>query len=308
MPSVKPAPKSPNPFDSLIEAANDDPEQIHGFQAAYEGHRLALNAEHRVIFSSSHFGGVSVDPILLRLVDPTVEPGFVDPRHSITFIARPPDQVLELIRTCQDMVRQVVPGLWLYPRSTLHMTALEMTHSRTADEIALLVNQLRDVAPSIVNHPVGHRTRLIKPFLCFNTIAVALTFIPAVEVSAPGHINPYTYHHMRRDLFDHARTSGAEIGSRYAVPSAHITIGRYIRTEDFETDGKVDLKKANRLVERIDEINALLERELWPKEDGSIAAGGEWIFGEQKGLEWHTGPVWYGSGGETLLVGEGFLA
>ncbi|KAJ7759393.1 hypothetical protein DFH07DRAFT_445409 [Mycena maculata] len=103
------------------------------------------------------------------------------------------------------------------------MTALEMTRSRTADEIALLVNQLRAVAPSTVNNPVGHRTRLIKPFLCFNTIAVALTFIPAVEVSAPGHINPYTYNHM---LFDHERTSGAEIGSCYAVPSAHITIGR----------------------------------------------------------------------------------
>jgi hypothetical protein len=27
------------------------------------------------------FAGVSIDPILLRLSDPSVEPGYVDPRH-----------------------------------------------------------------------------------------------------------------------------------------------------------------------------------------------------------------------------------
>jgi hypothetical protein len=48
-----------------------------------------------------------------------------------------------------------------------------------------------------------------------------------------------------------------------------------------------------------------LEREFWPTQEG-IRDGGEWIVGEEKGLEVRKGTLWYGSGGETVLVGEGF--
>jgi hypothetical protein len=95
------------------------------------------------------------------------------------------------------------------------------------------------------------------------------------------------------------------------IPSAHLTIARFVTTEDFEVTegGKVDGEKVKRFVEVIGEVNQWLEREFWPKDDGeekSIKEGGEWIVGQEKGLEFRKGALWYGSGGETVVLGKGF--
>ncbi|KAJ7081883.1 RNA ligase/cyclic nucleotide phosphodiesterase [Mycena belliarum] len=269
-----------NPFNSLLENSEFNSDRI---QARYANHRAMRNAEQTAKFLSTEFEGVSIDPILLRLEDQSVEPGFVDTRNAMVFIARPPEKITKLIRECQEKLREVVPDLWIVPQTSLHMTALEIAHSRSVDEIASLVEQLRDAAPSIVNYPRMHRTRLVKPLLCFDTSAFALSFLPVADT--------YTYHHFRRDLFDIAHKAGAELQSRYVFPSAHLTVGRFIRPWE---------GSAPALVARIEEINAWLKREFWPEGDRAT----EWVVGDETGLEWRTGPVWYGSGGETLLTGD----
>ncbi|KAJ7147687.1 RNA ligase/cyclic nucleotide phosphodiesterase [Mycena crocata] len=283
--------KPANPFDSLIEASGHDPEEI---QARYETHRTTRNAQQKIKFLSPEFDGVSVDPILLRLEDASIEPGFVDTRNSMNVIVRPPEKVRKLIRKCQDKLQEIIPNLWIAPQTALHMTVLEVAHSRTVEEIALLAEQLSGVAPSIVNHPRTHHTRLVKPLLSFDASALALSFLPCPDA--------YTYHHLRRDLFSLARTAVVELGGRYVVPSAHVTVGRFIRAEDLRTDERVDPGKVRKLVARIEDINAWLEREFGV--EGSEAM--EWIVGEETGLEWRTGLVWYGFGGETLAMGEAF--
>lgn len=55
----------------------------------------------------------------------------------------------------------------------------------------------------------------------------------------------------------------------------------------------------------VGELNEWLKKEFWPMETG-IKDSGEWIVGEEKGLEVRKGTLWYGSGGETVLVGERF--
>lgn len=67
----------------------------------------------------------------------------------------------------------------------------------------------------------------------------------------------------------------------------------------------MDREKVRNLVERIEEINAWLEREYWPRGGEEIRAGGEWIVGEEKGLDCRRGTLWYG-GGETVRLGKGF--
>lgn len=69
--------------------------------------------------------------------------------------------------------------------------------------------------------------------------------------------------------------------------------------------GGVDRGKVKNLVEKIEEINAWLEKEYWPREGEEIRAGGEWIVGEEKGLDCRRGTLWYG-GGETVRLGKGF--
>ncbi|KAJ7817779.1 RNA ligase/cyclic nucleotide phosphodiesterase [Mycena olivaceomarginata] len=280
------SPHNFNPYELIIQTCENN---IVKIQTSYEEYRMARNAQQKAKFLSPAFEGASVDRILQRIVNPTLEPGFVDTRNAMVFIARPPERIKSLITECQQMLSEVVPS-----------TSGSCPKRLSIRQNRVLVPQIRGIAPSILNHTCSHRTRLIKPLLCFDASAIALSFLPALA-STPGD-EAYTYHHLRRDLFALALGSGTAIESRYAVPSAHMTLGRFICAEDLHTGGRVDMEKARQLMARIDGINAWLEREYWP---GGIEAI-EWVVGEEMGLEWRIGPVWYGSGGETLMVGETF--
>ena len=191
------------------------------------------------------------------------------------------------------------------------MTALEITHSLTMGEIESLNEQLRPYADEIADSTYTNRTnrtKLVKPMVSFDAQALALSFLPAVPksgevVEAAG----YTYHHLRRDLFAKVSATGLKVASRYAVPSAHLTIGRFITRKDFDNgDGGVDRQKMENLIATIEEINEWLENEYWPKDSdrGPIKAGGDWMVGEEKGLELRKGDLWYG-GGERVILGKG---
>lgn len=75
-------------------------------------------------------------------------------------------------------------------------------------------------------------------------------------------------------------------------------------------DGAVTLDVAKResWIEVIEKVNQWLREEYWPEkaeEEGGIKDGGEWIVGEEQGLDFHKGRLWYG-GGERVMIGEGF--
>jgi hypothetical protein len=195
---------------------------------------------------------VTVDQILAKLEDPSIEPGFQDPRNCLVFWARPPAAVRTLIAEVQRRLLSVAPSLWTMPQDNLHMTAMEVTHSLTAPEIEALVETLEPNVEAIANY-----------------------------------------------------TAGVKVASRYVVPSAHLTIGRFITKKDFETaNGEIDHTKVSQLVATIESINAWLQEEYWPT-DGKIQEGGEWIIGQEKGLECRKGTLWYG-GGERIHLGKGF--
>lgn len=194
----------------------------------------------------------------------------------------------------------------------MHLTALEVTHSRTPDEIATLVEQLRPAIPALTNYTFAHRSRLVKPMLSYDLAAIAVSFLPAAGEpvtsppqagGAPHHEEDvaggsYSYHHLRRDLFDLATAAGADVASRYVVPSAHITLGRYLGQEDHATP---EMREG--WTRAIDEVNAWLEEEVWDVADGAFV--GEWIVGQEKGIDARSGRLWYG-GGRTIMMGEGF--
>lgn len=192
------------------------------------------------------------------------------------------------------------------------MTTLEVAFSKTPREMRELVSALRPSIPGIVSYTHLHRTRLVKPMVSYDTSAVAVSFVPAAgeETLSPPptapdapadaitHGDGYTYHHLRRDVFDQVHQAGLEVGSRYQVPSAHITLGRFLDEADHDSAEKRAL-----WVEAIDEMNAWLERDVWHHKDAEYI--GEWVVGHEKGLDARTGTLWYG-GGRTILLGEGF--
>lgn len=244
------------------------------------------------------------------------------------------------------------------PTHRMHITALELAFSRTATEIHALQSHLRPLLPIIAayTYPKPHRARLIRPMISHDLSAFALSFLPASGeepcLSPPpldhnsngegdgGSINDddkFTYHHLRRDLWDatttHLRQNPSEntngrVDSRYVVPSAHITLGRFLSQGDHATP---EQRKA--WVEVVEEINQWLEEEVWDRgveeqlarrqgklsvngngdqgEDGKYdddsgkAFLGEWAVGQEKGLDVRVGTLWYG-GGRTIASGEGF--
>jgi hypothetical protein len=147
--------------------------------------------------------------------------------------------------------------------------------------------------------------------ISYDLSAFALSFLPASGEPgvSPPPVAPdvatdvvqgdnYSYHHLRRDVFDQVKEAGVEVGSRYQVPSAHITLGRYLSHDDHDTP-----EKRQKWVDAIDEINKWLENEVWDKEDAEFI--GEWVVGQERGLDARNGALWYG-GGRTILLGEGF--
>ena len=187
------------------------------------------------------------------------------------------------------------------PSSSLHMTTLEITHSQTPSTIASLLSTLAPSIPSITDYTLTHHPRLLSPMLSYDTSAIALSFLPA----AASENDAYTYHHLRRDIYSMCEAAGVEIASRYTVPSAHLTIARFVTQQDILGDRGVEGAKVERLVERIEEVNRWLETEYWPREGNGVKEGGEWVVGQEKGLDCRRGTLWYG-GGETVRLGKGF--
>ncbi|KAI9877171.1 MAG: hypothetical protein M1830_004629 [Pleopsidium flavum] len=306
-----PVSASSNPYDALIHASANEPAHL---QARYNTHRLTRTDQQRTQLLDPAFPGVIVDPILQRLEDPSLDVGYVDPRHCLVFWARPPSGLRELISNIQQKLRSVAPKLWLMPVDNLHMTTLEVTHSLSNEEINRLADTLSPKIPEITEYTFDHRARLIKPLLSYDGAAIAVSFLPAAGEGLHGNRtladDGYTYHHLRRDLYEICKSSGVAVASRYTVPSAHLTIGRFVTQEDFSKaaqDGTSipDREKMKKWIDVIEDLNLWLQEEYWPNRGKAIGPGGEWIVGMEKGLDCRRGTLWYG-GGETVRLGKGF--
>ncbi|KAL5003444.1 RNA ligase/cyclic nucleotide phosphodiesterase [Aspergillus recurvatus] len=313
-----------NPFNQLLLDCQDDPSVI---QALYETHRSNRNAQFKDKLLHARFSGWQVDEILCKLVAqskaqnedavsaPTLAPvNFTDRRHNLNLYARPPKHIRDLIAKIQEEIREVASSIWFTPPESLHITMLEIVSSRTREEVNALAGQLLQdgTASKLVNYIYDndYRVRLVKPIVSYDASAMALSFLPAAGeptiTNKQQHENVYTYHHLRRDLAATVLDSGVGLTARYIVPSAHVTIARFVNQDGFLLDGgKVDRNSVAVLVQSIERLNANLREKYWPQEDreGTVPVNGEWVVGQEQGLEFNKGTSWYG-GGEKALVGR----
>jgi hypothetical protein len=115
-----------NPFQRLITACNDSSvlaallntlkDRINYIQAQlqghYEAHRSARNAQYRARILSPDFPGWQVDEILKRLHESSSEGDapLIDTRNNLSFWARPPRHIRDLIAGIQEDIRTVAPS------------------------------------------------------------------------------------------------------------------------------------------------------------------------------------------------------
>jgi hypothetical protein len=196
------------------------------------------------------------------------------------------------------------------PLPNLHLTALEITFSLTEPQINSIVSNLgQETITEMTDYTYSHRARLVKPMLSYDGAALALSFLPAAGEELSCHSssdNPivendkYSYHHLRRDLFNIAKKTGVSVDSRYVVPSSHITVGRFLTQDDHKGDGRMA-----QWIKVIEEINDWLKADYWPEEGTEVGKHTEWIVGQERGLDCRKGTLWYG-GGTTVRIGRGF--
>ena len=300
-------------------------------QERYTTHRTTRNVQQKEKILDGDFKGWILDEHLVKLDGPRKDVSYIDPRHCLVFWGRPPQKVKSLIDVIQSKLKDAAPGkvyvrqawytithnvdLWLMPLENLHITVMEVAHSKTEDEIASLTHTLKDHCNSIADHTCTHRARLIKPLLSYDSAALALSFVPAAgELPSIGRTtedDTYTYHHLRRDTYATVTEVGIEVGSRYVVPSAHLTIARFNTPNVFggnplDESTTLDMKRRKHWMKEIELINQWLQAEYWPQRGHAIKPGGQWIVGEEKGLDFRNGTLWYG-GGSTMYLGDGFI-
>ncbi|KAI8821658.1 RNA ligase/cyclic nucleotide phosphodiesterase [Fimicolochytrium jonesii] len=269
------APDNTNPFDALIDANAADAALI---SAAYEQHRTNRNKRNADLMLDSTFEGMVPDTVLSGLL---ANPSVPDVRNGLSIWARPPKHICGLVKNLQDRLAALAPNIWIVPGSYLHLTVLEIAHSRTPEEIASLVEVLRPHFGRIKDCLAGQSSRLVHPQLSFDAGAIALSFVPDVSAS-------YTHHHLRRDVSEAVRKSRTPLKARYVVPTAHITVARFVSISDFGRDGQpTDLARVAKWIRTIEEINRELKSEVWSQPSSS------WEIGPES-LTAFFGTNWYG--------------
>lgn len=194
------------------------------------------------------------------------------------------------------------------------MTTLEIRSSLTGPEIDEITSSLEMTGSvaELANYTLTHRARLVKPVISYDTSAIALSFVPAAGEEDnsvySGKDDQFTYHHLRSDLYNIVTQSGCPIAARYTVPSAHITIARFIApsgAKKGEPDPPKEFeKKASNLIAKIEDLNHELRSNVWWRLGDP--SQGEWVIGHEKGLELMKGRTWYGVG-DSIVLGEGFI-
>ena len=79
-------------------------------QERYATHRVTRNAQQKNKIIAPDFEDLLIDPILRKLEDPSIEPGYVDPRNCLVFWAIPPRHVRDLVGKLQNELRNVAPS------------------------------------------------------------------------------------------------------------------------------------------------------------------------------------------------------
>jgi hypothetical protein len=140
-----------------------------------------------------------------------------DGRHGVNLIVRPSPEVRTTIETLGRALRELEPDQYYYPAADLHLTLLELGHSRTREAADELHGRVLAHAPALFHHlPAAH---LCEPRLSLDAGACALAFLPE-----DGGLR-----RLRQSLAERLEACGIALDSRHGAGATHVTFLRYVR-------------------------------------------------------------------------------
>lgn len=209
------------------------------------------------------------DPILKEVIERGPE---VDNRHNLGIVARPPKTVCQFIENLQATIVSSISdpdALFPIPESWLHLTALEICHTKPADEVE---HMARSMTPALSKalEVADSKLTLYKPMVSFDQRAIALSFISKPPTSQT------VYREALFNVVQDNTPPDVSPSSRYSAPSAHVTIIRFI--------DNLDPAQVQSLISTIQSTNKdILDSPI------------EWEF-KPGTSQCHYGRTWYGKG------------
>ncbi|KAF9697155.1 hypothetical protein EKO04_004837 [Ascochyta lentis] len=266
-------------------------------QEAYKTHRDSWRAKQIELFNNGDVNPVTPDQALIkhlarqkrlhhgRDLDEEKNTNAQDINCCVIW-ARPPSDILDTIQTIQEgLARLIGNNLHTIPREDLHLSVIELSHRHSVEQLRFVVE---DIGTSRIQNilnlvsTLDNKPELVVPQISFDKMGIALNFLPSDD-------EKITYHHLRSDMHALALDSGIKgIDMCYTAPSAHITIGRFIGNDFFETS-----ESRKRFVQLIKDLNMARIRE-----------DTAWVVGETEGLELQLGYLKFGrERGKADMVG-----
>ncbi len=150
------------------------------------------------------------------LIEELAEPGS-DQRCGVNLVCRPSEEIVERIADLQHRLFEHEPEQYYYPPQDLHLTLVEVCHSRTREEAERIAAAVRSCAPGLLSPETP--AAIDAPAVTFDRKGVALSFLPCDS----------RLQSTRQAIRENLGRNGVAVESRYLPLSAHITLLRYIR-------------------------------------------------------------------------------
>ena len=170
------------------------------------------------IMQRQHDGQLSLmsGPVVDSILVQELRSPHTDMRCGVNIICRPTIDVIEYIVSIQKYLSVFEPDQYYYPPSDLHLTLVEICHSRTPEEVAGIASAVRSEIRRIAASTAP--AKVDSPMLVFDAHAVALNFIPADDA----------LQNARHSILQGLTNRGISVDSRHETKSAHVTLMRYI--------------------------------------------------------------------------------
>ena len=165
-----------------------------------------------------HEGQLSLmsGPVVDRILVQELDSPHTDMRCGVNIVCRPTIDVVEYVISIQEHLRVFEPDQYYYPPSDLHLTLVEICHSRSPEDASLIARAIGSEISRIA--AMISPPRIDSPMLVFDAHATALNFLPADDV----------LQNTRQSIVEELVKLGISVESRHETKSAHVTLMRYI--------------------------------------------------------------------------------
>jgi hypothetical protein len=170
------------------------------------------------IMQRRHEGQLSLmsGPVVDKMLVQELDHPHTDMRCGVNIICRPTIDVVRYMVSIQEYLSGFEPDQYYYPSSDLHLTLVEICHSRPPEDAFFIAGVVGSEISRIA--AMTPLPKVDSPMLVFDSHAIALNFLPTDDA----------LQNARQSILEGLSNLGISMDSRYETKSAHVTLMRYI--------------------------------------------------------------------------------